>query len=159
MALELAVRDRSQSKDILDRQTARITNSDRQARFAFVKLALSAQQSERDAFFESLKRDENRSHEPWVIEALRYLHHPVVASRSTAYLRPGLDLLEEIQRTGDIFFPQRWLSALFDGHRSPEAAAIVQAFLDEHPAYPYRLKNKILQSADELFRAAKSVEP
>lgn len=154
MALELAVRDRSHNAEILEQQAARITNPDRLARFEFVQAALSPHQKDRDAFFSSLKNVENRSHEPWVLEALRYLHHPLVAETSINYLLPGLDLLEEIQQTGDIFFPQRWLAATLDGHRSEEAAEIVQTFLDTHPQYPNRLKNKILQSADALFRAS-----
>ena len=69
-------------------------------------------------------------------------------------MRPALELLEEIQRTGDIFFPSGWLDATLGGHNSPSAAAIVRRFLDERPNYPPRLKAKILQSADDLFRAA-----
>jgi len=158
MAFELAVRNEEAAGEILETQHERITNPDRQTRFAFIKPALSPDQSERDTFFASLKEVDNRSHEPWVLEAISYLNHPLRAEQSTHYLRPSLDLLEEIQRTGDIFFPQRWLGATLDGHQSPEAALIVQAFLDEHPDYPYRLKNKILQSADGLFRAAEIIQ-
>ena len=158
MAFELAVRNEEAASEILEAQHERITNPDRQTRFAFIQPALSSDQSERDAFFASLNKIDNRSHEPWVLEAISYLNHPLRAEQSIHYLRPSLDLLEEIQRTGDIFFPQRWLGATLDGHQSPEAASIVQTFLDEHPNYPYRLKNKILQSADGLFRAAEIIQ-
>ncbi len=70
------------------------------------------------------------------------------------YIRPSLELLQEIQVTGDIFFPQRWLGATLGGHSSPEAAGIVREFLSEHPDYPPKLRAKILQAADPLFRAA-----
>ena len=64
-------------------------------------------------------------------------------------------MLEEIQRTGDIFFPSDWLSATLGGHSSAEAAATVREFLDARgPVYPARLRQKVLQSADLLFRAA-----
>jgi aminopeptidase N len=64
-------------------------------------------------------------------------------------------MLEEIQRTGDIFFPKRWMDNSLSGHRSPEAARIVRAFLDRAPAsYPDRLRRIILSSADDLFRAS-----
>jgi len=61
-------------------------------------------------------------------------------------------LVEEIQRTGDIFFPLRWLNATLDGHRSADAAQIVREFLAERPDLPPRLRGKVLQAADDLFR-------
>jgi aminopeptidase N len=64
-------------------------------------------------------------------------------------------LLWEIQKTGDIFFPKRWLDATLSGHRSADVADTVRQFLARLPAnYPLRLRNITLQSADELFRAA-----
>lgn len=154
VALELAVREVDDWRKILEEQLASLDNPDRKARFAFVLPALAAAPEERDAFFNTLRSAENRAHEPWVLEALAYLHHPLRSESARKYLRPSLDLLEEIQRTGDIFFPKRWLDVTLGGHRSQEAAAIVRTFLDEHPDYPPRLKAKLLQSADGLFRAA-----
>jgi aminopeptidase N len=67
---------------------------------------------------------------------------------------PGLEMLWEIQKTGDIFFPKRWLDATLNGHNSAEVAGMVRGFLASLPAnYPERLRNITLQSADELFRA------
>ena len=80
--------------------------------------ALSADPAERDAFFASLDDVANRRREPWVLEALRYLHHPLRAAASEKYIEPSLELLQEIQRTGDIFFPKRWMDATLGGHRS-----------------------------------------
>lgn len=95
----------------------------------------------------------NREHEPWVLEGLHYLHHPLIAKSSKKYLLPSLELLQEIQLTGDIFFPQRWLQTTFSGYSSAEAANIVDSFLINNPNYPYFLKNKILQSTDLMKRA------
>ena len=68
-------------------------------------------------------------------------------------------MLWEIQRTGDIFFPKRWLDATLGGYSSPDVAATVRTFLNTVPAdYPERLKNITLQSADELFKAAEIVK-
>jgi len=61
--------------------------------------------------------------------------------------------LQEVQLTGDIFFPQRWLHNTLDGHTSREALEIVDDFLKDHPDYPPYLKNKILQAADGLTRS------
>ena len=66
---------------------------------------------------------------------------------------PALDELENVQRTGDIFFPKDWLNATLAGHSSPEAAAAVRGWIDAHPGYPPLLMSKLLQSADILMRA------
>ena len=47
----------------------------------------------------------NRRREPWVLEGLGNLHHPLRAEASAKYVQPSLELLREIQQTGDIFFP------------------------------------------------------
>ncbi|MFQ5569820.1 MAG: M1 family aminopeptidase [Rhodothermales bacterium] len=158
LALALAVRGVPGAEDVLEAQAARITNPDRKARFAFVRPALSPDPSVRGAFFESLKDEANRAHEPWVLQAVRYLHHPLRASASETYILPSLELVEEIQRTGDIFFPKRWLDATLGGHRSASAARTVRRFLADHPDLSPRLRGKILQSADGLFRAAALAE-
>lgn len=154
LAEALAVRGVPNTEEILAQQLARIENPDRRARFAFITPALLDDPAVHDSMFEELKRAENREHEPWVLSAVSALHHPLRAASAEHYIRPSLDLLEEIQRTGDIFFPLRWLNATLDGHSSPSAAATVREFLREHPDYPPRLRGKLLQAADGLFRAA-----
>jgi aminopeptidase N len=119
-----------------------------------VRPALSAVPAVRDRFFDSLRDLANREHEPWVLEALEFLHHPLRASSAEKYIGPSLDLLEEIQATGDIFFPKRWLDVTMGGHSSESAAAIVRDFLDRQVDYPPRLRAKTLQASDGLFRAA-----
>ena len=76
------------------------------------------------------------------------------ARSSEKYIRPSLELLEEIQRTGDIFFPARFVSETLSGHLTKSAANIVKQFLDENQNYSPQLKLKILQAADGLFRSA-----
>jgi aminopeptidase N len=90
LALELAVRGTEGLAALLDRQAGRIENPDRKARFAFVRPALSPHQAERDAFFASLADVGNRRREPWVLEALNYLHHPLRAAESEGTLRRAL---------------------------------------------------------------------
>ncbi|MCC7126672.1 MAG: ERAP1-like C-terminal domain-containing protein, partial [Acidobacteria bacterium] len=156
LALELAVREVDGWQKILTDQLARIENPDRKGRFNFVMPALSADPAERDRWFRSLADVNNRRREPWVLEGLNYLHHPLRARASTGYVAPSLDMLWEIQKTGDIFFPKRWLDAILGGHNSAEVAGIVRQFLSSlPPGYPERLRMITLQSADELFRASR----
>ena len=154
LACQLAVRGIPHSVDLLDQQIGRTKNADRQARLRFIKPALSPNEATRDAFFESLKQEENRQVESWVQEALGWLHHPLRAASAVKYLTPTLEMLEEIQATGDIFFPKRVLDNTFSGHRSEAAVKAVQQFLAERPDYPNNLRNKILQASDMTFRAA-----
>ncbi len=157
LAEALALREVNGYQEILAAQLERIENPDRRASFEFAMPALSADQSVRDEFFESLKDPANREHEPWVLSGVSFLHHELRAESAEKYIIPSLELLEEIQRTGDIFFPQRWLGATLGGHNTPAAVAMVHAFLERRPDYPYRLRLKILQSADLLERAARIV--
>src|SRR5205085_899713 len=156
LAEELAVRDVTGASVILDQQYERTKNPDRKAQFAFVRPAISGDGREREAWFASLADVANRRHEPWVLEGLRYLHHPLRAAASEKYIEPSLLLLREIQRTGDIFFPKRWMDATLSGHQSPAAAATVKTYVDRLPPdYPERLRRVILSSADDLFRAGR----
>ncbi len=156
LAYELAVRMPEKSGEILSLQLERLKSEDRKKRFAFVLPSLSPEQTTRDEFFEALKDVKNRRPERWALDGLNYLHHPLRAVESEKYILPSLELLEEIQTTGDIFFPKRWLVATLSGHRSPSAARIVERFLVERPKYPPRLKRKILQAADLLLKAGQA---
>lgn len=158
MALELAVRSVPNAAAILNTQLERMTNPDRKARFAFVMPALSASAETRREFFASLTDVANRRREPWVLEALSYLHHPLRAAQSADLVLPALEMLHDIQRTGDIFFPRNWMDATLSGHRSRRVSDQVRQFLDWRPDYPVRLRRIILQSADDLFRAA-AIDP
>jgi aminopeptidase N len=82
------------------------------------------------------------------------INHPLRADAALPDLRAALDLVDDIQRTGDIFFPLRWLNVALDGHQSAEAAGVVRTFLRENPDLPPRLRDKVLQAADDLNRAA-----
>jgi aminopeptidase N len=158
LAWGLALREAPGWERVLDGQAERITNPDRRARFDFVRPALSADPAAREALFRSLLDPANRRREPWVLDALSLLAHPLRQEHALRFLTPALEELEEIQRTGDIFFPDRWLDAALAGHNSTAAAREVRAFLDARPDYPPRLRAKVLQAADGLFRAARIVE-
>ena len=147
LALELAIRLPAESESILLEQRGRIQNPDRLAEFDFVAPAVSARKEVRDEVFQALLRAEHRRHEPWAESALAYLNHPLRQKEALGYIRPALEALQEVQRTGDIFFPKKWVAATLRGHDSPEAYAQVEAFLAAHPDYPQLLRNKILQAS------------
>ncbi|MBI4263935.1 MAG: ERAP1-like C-terminal domain-containing protein [Acidobacteria bacterium] len=152
MALELAVREVPAWAEILRTQHERTQNPDRKARFAFVMPALSADPAVREQSFARFQQLENRRREPWVLESMAYLNHPLREAHARRFVRPSLELLREIQRTGDIFFPTRWMDATLSGHRSREVAMEVRDFLAKELQYPQRLRWTILSAADELFR-------
>jgi aminopeptidase N len=155
LAAALALRAYPDYRGILDEQLGRIKNGDRRERWLWLQPALSNDVEVRDKFFAGLKDSSNRRKEAWVVSALGYLHHPLRAATSEKYLPATLDWLAAIQRTGDVFFPQSWLGASFGYYQTVSAAAVVKEFLEAHPRYNPRLKAKILQATDNLFRAEK----
>jgi aminopeptidase N len=157
LACEIALRTKN-SNNILEAELQRLENPDRKRRLSFIMPALSGLEHERDAFFENLKNPENRNPEPWVLEALNYLHHPLHENTGIKYVQESLELLEEIKRTGDIFFPKNWLDATLGNYHGPETASIVNEYLENHPHLSSDLKQKVLQSADLLFRSANMIQ-
>ncbi len=101
----------------------------------------------RNALFESLMEPENRRIEPWTATLLSYLNHHLRQEEAIGYIYRALQEIEEVQRTGDIFFPRNWAGALLAGHTSPEAKAEVERFLADNPNLNPLLRNKILQAA------------
>ena len=153
LAQSLAIRLPTDAERIFAAQLARTENPDNRRRLEFIAPSVSADVSVRDAFFASLAEVRQREVEPWVLEALDNLHHPLRIVQSENYLLPSLELLEQIQCTGDIFFPSRWLDATLANHRSSSAVATVNDFLAARPDYNAQLRAKILQAADPMLRA------
>ena len=98
--------------------------------------------------------EKNREKEPWVIDALYYLNHPLRSKEAIKYINPSLAILPKLQITGDIFFPKQWLDATFRGYSSIDAVMAINLFMNENPDFPENLKNKIYQSTDMVFRAS-----
>ncbi len=153
LAQILAVKMPGMAGEIFSTQLARTENPDNQRKLAFIAPSLSPDKVVRDQFFESLKQEENREVESWVLDALENIHHPLRTNSSEGYILPSLELLQEIQMTGDIFFPKRWLDVTLANYQTGTAVNTVATFLDERPDYNAQLRMKILQSADMMFRA------
>ncbi len=151
MAYHLAMSFPEQWKEILGRQREWLTNDDRRKEFDFVSRACCPDTAVQETLFKSLLLAENRAVEPYAAGMLRLLNNYRREPFNNRFIRPGLDILEEVQRTGDIFFPLDWCNALMGGHKSKEAKKEVENFLDDHPDYPSSLKNKLLQAAFMLL--------
>ncbi|MDO6470532.1 M1 family aminopeptidase [Maribacter sp. 1_MG-2023] len=152
LAMDLALYGHAESESILKTAEQAISNNDKLNRFTFLLPSLSKDQQTRNDFFESLQQEENRAKESWVANAMNNLNHPLHQKESITYLRASLDLVNQIQKTGDIFFPKRWLSSTIGNYTSPEAYEILQRFLEENPDLNSSLKSKVLQASDNLRR-------
>ncbi|MYY26294.1 M1 family metallopeptidase [Elizabethkingia anophelis] len=157
LALALSLRNNN-NNDLLQEQLTRIKNPDRINRFKIIMKAASSYKKIRDEFFNSLAERQNRSNESAVGSALVYLHHPLRQHTSINYLPQTLELLKEIQKTGDIFFPDNWLRSTFSSYQNPKALTVVNQFIQQNPDYNSILKNKILQATENLRRVQKLVK-
>ncbi len=151
---ELILREYPGAEAMLHDLMASVSNPDRRRRMTFLQPVLSNDPIKHDMFFTQLQQAENRRPEPWVIEGLSFLHHPLRGEQSRKYVNQSLDMLEEIQRTGDIFFPLNWLNATLGGYNDKATAGIVEEYLQTHPDLNHDLRLKVWQAADLLFRAA-----
>ena len=93
--------------------------------------------------------------EDWVTASLRAFNIPEQSALTLPYLVPALDTLPWIQRNRRIFFLGSWLASFLDGQTSPDALGQVNAFLAAHRGWPLDLREKILQSSDELQRTVR----
>ncbi len=93
--------------------------------------------------------------EEWVTASLREFNAPEQSALTRRYLVPALDSLPWIQRNRRIFFLGLWLSAFVEGQTSAEALRAVHQFLATHPDLPLDLRQKVLQSEDELTRTVR----
>lgn len=153
MAMNLAIFKHPLADGILEKTRTSFTNPDKQKRFEFLLPSLSKDESVRNAFMESLKDDANREKESWVSVGLANINHPLRQESAQKYIRFSLDLVDEIQRTGDIFFPKDWLDNTIGKYSSKFAFDEVQLFLKENPNFSPILKRKLFQATDLLYKA------
>jgi aminopeptidase N len=153
LAMDLLLYGHSEREQILNAAKEALTNPDKLERFIFLLPSLSDDIQVKNQFFESLKQEKNRAKESWVANAMNNMNHPLHQKEAIAYLRPSLDLLADIQKTGDIFFPKRWLNSTVGNYNSAAAYQVLQEFLADNPNLNPSLKLKLLQASDDLRRA------
>ncbi len=150
MAYHLAILKPKAWTSILSTQRSRLENADQLREFDFVSRACTPDTAEQHRLFESLLLRENRRVEPHASALMSLLNHPLREPMSNCYILPALEALEEIQRTGDIFFPLDWCQALLGGHHSREACQLVKQFESTHSEMQQPLLNKLRQAAFRL---------
>ncbi|MEP5612581.1 MAG: M1 family aminopeptidase, partial [Cyclobacteriaceae bacterium] len=155
VAQNLCIYGHEKALDVISRTKSSFENPDKKERFQYLVPSLSADEAVRSEFFESLRNPKNREKEAWVQTAVSNIHHPLRHPSSTKHLLTSLELLEEIQITGDIFFPKRWLVSTVGNYSSSEALQMVENFLAANPNLTPSLRNKLLQAADDLYRVQK----
>lgn len=147
MAYYLAIMRPTQWRQIISTQRQRLKDKDLQREFDFVSQACNPSQVEQLRQFEAMLVPEGRPAEPWVVQKLALLCCDFRQPQNLLYLKPGLEVLEKLQRTDGIFMPAHWLHALLSSRTEAEARREVDRFLREHPDYHPYLKRKILEEA------------
>lgn len=147
LACQLMIALPERASDIADVQTERITNPDRRDTFRMLCIAASPDSEVRNSLFASfLESPENRRPESRILSAMKLLCHRSRQEEAKSYIKPSLDNLEEIQRTGDIFFPTSWCSVLLENQQNAAAGKIVDEWLESHHNMNPLLITKILQA-------------
>ncbi|WP_294140252.1 M1 family aminopeptidase [uncultured Sanguibacteroides sp.] len=152
IAYNMVLRDSNQYQNMKKYILRTVKNKDLLNRFTYVLPSVSGKKQVRDSVFNALLLEKNRVNEVWAGESLRWLNHPLRRQESEEYIPKVLEKLQEIQETGDIFFPSDWLEAGLSGHTSKYVYSVVTHFLEKHPNYPQNLKLKILSNSDHLRR-------
>lgn len=151
MAYHLALVRPAEWREILDTEATCLTSDDRKREFTYVSRACNPDTNVQDSLFVSLYDVENRRIEPWTARLLALLNDPVREPYNNWYIMPGLDIIYEIQKTGDIFFPTNWLRSLLGSHRGKEGKEQVEDFLSRDTRFPEPLLNKIRETAFGLL--------
>jgi aminopeptidase N len=123
-------------------------------RSAFVAGAARPDPGAKRNYFDRYFRDTTLN-EDWATGSLRGFNAADQSSLTLRYLTPALDSLQWIQRNRRIFYLGSWLGGFIGGQRSPEALKTIDAFLASHPKLPLDLRQKILQTRDDLERTVK----
>ena len=152
MAYHLAIMQPDRWHEILGVQRDRLNNEDQQREFDLISRACNPDAQAQQQLFNELLQAENRRVEPWARDLLALLNDPTREPFSNRYIVPALDALQEIQRTGDIFFPGYWLTGLLSGHHSDEAKSIVTQWIGAHTDLEPALMNKLKENAYWILR-------
>jgi len=142
-----------EAESLADAQARRDTTPDGRRR-AFASVAARRDPDTKAAYFGRFFSDTTLN-EDWATASLggfNALEHQELTLR---YLGPALDSLPFIQANRRIFFLGTWLGAFLGGQANEAALSVVRGYLAGHPELPRDLRQKVLQSADELERTVR----
>lgn len=123
-------------------------------RRAFVAGAARPDAATKRAYFTRYFADSTLNEE-WVTASLRAFNDPEQSQLTIRYLAPALDSLPWIQRNRRIFFLGSWLGAFIAGQHDDAALRMIDDYLAEHPKLPIDLRQKVLQTRDDLERTVR----
>jgi len=146
----LMVLGATDAEQSLAAQLARDTTPDGRRR-AFVAGAGRPSVASKAEYFRRYFADSSLN-EDWASGSLGGFNALEQQDLTLPFLRPALDSLQFIQANRRIFFLGSWLGAFIGGHTSEAALQTIRSFLADHPRLPKDLRDKVLQSADELER-------
>ena len=149
----LVERGASNSAELLASEARRDTTVNGR-RSAFVAAAAQPSADVKARYFDRYFRDSTLN-EDWVTASLRAFNDPEHASLTLPYVVPALDSLPWIQKNRRIFFLGSWLGAFIGGQRTPDALHQIDVFLDSRKNLPVDLRQKILQTRDDLERTVR----
>ena len=150
---QLVSRSHRSAKARLDAEVLRDTSTGGKRRSFIASAAWPTAETKR-SYFGRYFRDTTLN-EDYVTASLGAFNDPDHSALTLEFLRPALDTLGWVQKNRRIFFLGRWLDAFIGGHDSPEALAIVDRFLADNPRLPRDLRQKVLQTRDELERTVR----
>jgi len=123
-------------------------------RSSFVAGAAKSSTTTKAQYFDRYFRDTTLN-EDWATASLRAFNAGDQSALTLPYLVPALDSLPWIQKNRRIFFLGSWLGGFIGGQKSAEALAEIDGFITQHPNLPLDLKQKILQTRDDLERTVR----
>ena len=133
---------------------ARLPKGDDATKWAYVVGAANPTPAEKARYF-STYLDAKEPPEQWVQHSLGFFHWHGQAEVTLPYLRRALEQVEWVKANRKIFFMPAWIDGFVNGHSSPAALQVVEAFLAERRDLPADVQQKIRQSVDELRRVVR----
>lgn len=143
----------ARAESLLTAQIARDTTPDGRRRVFTAGAARPSATAKADYFARYFS--DRSLNEDWASGSLGAFNALEHQELTLPYLKPALDSLQFIQQNRRIFFLGSWIGSFLNGHSSADALGIVEQWLAAHPTLPADLRQKVLQSADELKRTVR----
>ena len=145
MAYRLAIMNPTRWQEILYTQRARLKNEDLLKEFDFISRACNPDASKRNDLFKKLIKKDNRKEESWALHAIRLLSTDVYEDDCPNYISQSLTSLKNLQQSNDMFFPSKWIEALYTDQKSNAVKQTTINWLNSKTDCPEEIRNKVLE--------------